>query len=512
MEFDYVVVGAGAAGCVVANRLSADPGRTVLLAEYGGRPVSPMISVPKGFYYILRGDRYLYRYPTRNGEAWLRGKVLGGSTAVNGMVWTRGAPADWNALAARSGPGWAWDDIRPACEAIEDALGICAPPGDCEITRAILGSARSVGWHVTDDFNSLDTERIGPTPSSIANGKRVTAYSAFIRSVKKRPNLTVATRTRAARLLFDGHRVTGVRVQAGKSGIDVAARREVVVCAGAIETPLLLERSGIGRPDVIRSLGVELRAESPNVGERLIEQRGLAMQVTLGNRSGISRRLDSLPKRGWEGLKYLVARSGPLASAGYDLVCQFKSSPEAPRPDVQGLFAPLALDTGSAEMKLARHSGILFMGYPIRPETPSSVHASGPAFEDFPVIDARFLESESDRNSIAPVLGIAREVLGRDPVAALVKSEEFPGSSVTTPEQVIRYSLETGRGIYHAVGSAAMGPDDADVTGPRLRVRGVGGLRIADASVLPAQVSGNTAAPAMAVGWRAADFIIEEAR
>ena len=203
-------------------------------------------------------------------------------------------------------------------------------------------------------------------------------------------------------------------------------------------------------------------------------------------------------------------RRGPLATGGYDLVCQFKSSPDLPRPDVQGLFAPMALDTGSEEMKLAKHPGILFMGYPIRPETRGSVHASGSRPGDPPVIDARFLETESDRNSAAPVLDTARAVLGQGPVAEYVAGEEFPGPSITTPEQAIRYSMETGTGIYHAVGSAAMGPDDADVTDSRLRVRGVDGLRIADASVLPVQVAGNTAAPAMAVGWRAADFILGE--
>ena len=518
MEFDYVVVGAGAAGCVVASRLSAAPGRTVLLAEYGGRPASPLISIPKGFYYTLRGDRYLYRYAVAPGngrpagEVWLRGRVLGGSMAVNGMMWVRGAPADWDGLAARGNPGWAWDDVRPAYEAVESALAVSVPPAVDEVSQAILGSARSYGWHLTGDFNSLDTERIGPTPSSIANGKRVTAYSAFIRSVKNRVNLAVTTRTRAVRLIVDGRRVTGITAVDHTGAIaHIKARREVIVCAGAIETPLLLERSGIGRPDIVRSLGARLVADSPHVGERLLEQRGLALQVTLKKPAGPSRRLDSLPKQGREALRYALTRRGPLATGGYDLVCQFKSAPDQPRPDVQGLFVPMALDTESAEMKVARHSGILFMGYPIRPETRGAVHASGPLPQDPPVIDARFLETESDRNSAASVLGTARAVLGQGPVAEYVADEEFPGPAVATPEQAVRYSLETGTGIYHAVGSAAMGGGDADVVDPRLRVRGVDGLRIADASVLPVQVSGNTAAPAMAVGWRAADFILGDA-
>jgi choline dehydrogenase len=519
-EFDYVVVGAGAAGCVVAGRLAADPRRTVLLVEYGGRDRNPMLRIPKGFYYTLRGQRYLYRYetapvgPNEQHETWLRGKVVGGSTAINGMMWTRGAPADWDGLQARGNKGWGWPDMLPAYRALEDhslgasqmrgaggPVGVTITQSNDELCTRILESARSYGWAHVDDVNSYDSERIGFTPSSIKNGRRVTAYSAMIRSGKK--NLVVSTRTRAECVLFDGRRATGVRVRYRNGGTaDITARRQVIVAAGAVETPLLLERSGIGRPDVLRALGITPRVESPNVGERLIEQRGVAMQVTL--KRGPARHLTR------EIIKYFLNGTGFLATAGYDLVCQFKSSPGLSRPDIQGLFVPLALDTSSTEMKLAKHPGILFMGYPIRPETFSSVHASGLSAADAPVIRPRFLETEADRAAIAPVLGIARGVLGQGPAAELIAAEEFPGPSVATAAETVRYSLDTGTGLYHAVGSAAMGPSSDDVVDDRLLVRGTDGLRIADASVLPVQVSGNTAAPAMAVGWRAADFAIEE--
>lgn len=500
MEFDYIVVGAGAAGCAVARRLSGDPRVAVLLVEYGGRDANPLLHIPKGFYYTLRGTRYLYRYETKNHEVWLRGRVLGGSTAVNGMMWLRGAPADWDGLAARGNPGWGWDDILPAYKAIEQHVGVTIAATNDPVTEAILASAKSHGWAHVADVNSADTERIGYTPSTVSGGRRVTAYRAMVRSVK---NVTVWTRTRAAAVLFDGRRATGVRVRQGTAARDVTARREVVICAGAIETPLLLERSGVGRPDVLRALGVPARAESPHVGERLIEQRGLALQVAL--KSGPARHVVR------ETIHYLLNGQGLLSTAGYDLVAQFASSPGLPRPDIQGLFVPMALDTSSKEMKLAEYPGILFMGYPIRPSTPSSVHASGPSPDDPPVIDAHFLEAESDRASAGPVLDIVRGVLGQGPVAGLIAAEKFPGPSVTGPDAAVRYSRQTGTGIYHAVGSAAMGPSGADVVDSRLRVRGVDGLRVADASVLPVQVSGNTAAPAMAVGWRAGEFILADA-
>jgi choline dehydrogenase-like flavoprotein len=542
VEFDYVVVGAGAAGCVLAARLATSSQRpSVLLLEYGGPARNPLLRVPKGFYYTLRGDRYLYRYvtsPVAPGgapEVWLRGRVLGGSAAVNGMMWMRGAPADWDGLAARGNPGWSWADVLPAYRAMEDhslgpgedrgtggPLGVSVTdPGD-EITAAIVASAVSYGWERVADANASDTERIGFTPSTIARGRRTTSYDAYVRPLLARQaaarrglgghrghgGLTVATRTRAARLLFDGRRVTGVSTVDGQgSASEVTARREVILCAGSVETPLLLERSGIGRPQLLRQHGIALVAESPNVGMRLIEQRGVALQVTLNGDGGAPSRLGTRTGQAAEALRWLATGAGPLATGGYDLVCQFRSAPAVPRPDVQGVIAAMALDTTSKDMKLARHGGILFMAYPIRPETTSSVHISGGAPGDTPVIGARFLETEADQAAVGPVLGIARAVLAEPPTAALIGAEEFPGPSVATGRDTVGYSLATGTGIYHAVGSAAMGPGDDDVVDARLRVRGVDGLRIADASVLPVQVSGNTAAPAMLVGYRAADLI-----
>lgn len=529
VDFDYIVVGAGTAGCVVAGRLAAAAQRpSVLLIEYGARALNPLLHVPKGFYYTLRGDRYLYRYvtnpvgPKNTSEVWLRGRVVGGSAAVNGMMWMRGAPADWDGLAARGNLGWSWADVLPAYRAIENhslgpnesrggggPLGISVTDTRDEITAAILAAAVGYGWRRVSDVNAQDTERIGFTPSTISHGRRTTSYDAFVRPVLGR--LAIATRTRAASLTFDGHRVTGVTTIDARGTVARArARREVIVCAGSVETPLLLERSGIGQPELLRKHGIEVRAESPNVGERVIEQRGVALQVTLSGGGGAAASLGTATGRAREALRWLATGRGLLATGGYDLVCQFKSGPAAARPDIQGLFVPMAVDTTSKHMKLAGHAGILFMGYPIRPETKSSVHLSGGALDDPPVIDARFLETEHDRNTAAPILEIARGVLARHPVAGRIAAEEFPGPSVATRRDTIEYSRNTGTGIYHAVGSAAMGPRDDDVVDAQLRVRGVTGLRIADASVLPVQVSGNTAAPATLVGYRAADLLLRD--
>jgi choline dehydrogenase-like flavoprotein len=528
-EFDYVVVGAGAAGCVVANRLSEDAANRVLLLEHGGADLDPRLYIPKGFVFTISNPRYTYRYPTLpvgpegSVETWIRGRVTGGSTALNGMMYSRGAAADYDALAARGLPGWGWPEMLGAFRAIEDhrlgesalrgsggPLVVSLPHGVDTISDALVAAGESLGWRHATDTNDGDDERIGRSPATIDRGVRVSAASAFLHPVRNRENLFYRDRTRVGQLVLDGSRVVGVQARTAGDGPRVyCAAREVVVCAGTVQTPLLLERSGIGRPEVLAAAGVDVAVESPNVGERVIEQRAVNMQVRLRIRGGHTERLNSLPKQLWEGLGYLLTRRGPNASGGYDLVCHFRSSPEADRPDVQGIWSPFALDRDHSGLKLAGHSGFHFTGYPLRPSTRGSVHLGGPAPEDPPVVNARYLETEEDRRVTATILERARRVVAASALASLA-TEEFPGPDVSSPAEVVRHALEAGGGIYHAVGSAAMGPHDTDVVDGSLRVRGTGGLRVVDASVFPEHPSGNTAAPTMALAWRASEVILAE--
>jgi choline dehydrogenase len=524
-NYDYVIVGAGGAGAVLAARLSEDPSTSVLLVERGGKGYNPLLYIPKGFFFTLQSDRLTTTYttepfPTGFAEPWQRGSVLGGSTAVNGMMYVRGQQADYDALVAAGNPDWGWDRVLPAFRAMEDhslggsavrgaggPVGITVPTeSDDETVQLFLESAQKAGWGFVEDLNAQDEEQVGFTPSTIRNGIRQSTANAFLWPARKRKNLTIATSTTVGRLRLDGNRVVGVTARHRGRLVEITARKEVIVSAGAIETTLLLERSGIGRGEVLRNAGVPLLVESPNLGERVIEQHGVGMQVRFKRPIGNTLALSSKAKQLAQGARYLLTRGGPVGTAGYDLMAQIKSSPEVDRPDIQVVGTPFGLDF-SEGLNPSTEPGMYLLGYQIRPNTRSSIHINDAEPDSAPTIRANYFEDEEDRRVTGAIVDRLRDVTAQEPLAGEIAFEEFPGAEVQTPEQAVRFAHSPGVTIYHAVGSAAMGPNDDDVVTSDLRVRGVEGLRVADVSVLPTQVSGNTAAPAMAIGWLAADLI-----
>ncbi len=507
---DYVIVGAGPAGCVLANRLSADPGVDVLLVEAGGPDTNPLIAMPRGFGELLGDPAVAWHYPTRpfgplqQVEYWVRGKTLGGSSAVNGMVYNRGQAADYEPLRPL---GWGWDEIGPAFEQIEDnGLRVSTAEASDPLLEDVITAGTELGWQRTRDFNATDDERIAYATATIHDGRRVTAADAFLHPVIDRPNLTVVLDTVVDQVLLEGGRAVGVR---GRGGFEAYAAREVILAAGSIATPGILERSGIGAADVLRSAGIDVVVDSPNVGGRMREHRAFMLQFRLAEDLGYNRPLSN----GAAAEQYEASRTGPLSVPSFDIVAFFKSRPELDRPDAQIQVAPFSmrpLEPGRP-VQLEREPGMLCVGFLLRPDSEGGVHITSPD-PDAPLdIDANYYATAHDREVAVGVFRGMRSLFATEPLASHIAHETIPGVAVQSDDDILDAGLTLGGCGYHAIGTCAMGPDDDDVLDPQLRVRGVEDLRVVDASVLPVMVSGNLNGPVSALAWRAADLIADGA-
>lgn len=530
-RFDYIIVGAGTAGCVLANRLSTDPDSRVLLIEAGDQDANPLIAMPRGFSELLGDATTAWHYPTRpfgpdqQVEHWVRGKTLGGSSAVNGMVYNRGQRADHDALAALGNPGWGWADMLPVFTAIEDhefgASETRGAGGPLHISTAdtgdplledVLTGGTELGWRRVRDINESDGERIGYTTATIRDGRRVSAANAFLHPVADRPNVTVALRTSIDRVVLDGDRAVGVRGRQDGRAVEHEAAREVILSSGALGTPKILQLSGIGDGEALRAVGVDAVVDSPNVGARMREHRVSTLQFRLTEDIGYNHLLSTREGQQRALAEYEATGGGPMAAPSFDLTGFVKTRPELDRPDAQLHIAPYSLlppQPGRA-IEVEREPGMLCVAYLLRPDSEGSVRITS-TDPDAPLdIDPRYFDTEHDRTTTADLIRTARRLFATDPLAARIERETTPGEEVRTNEELIDASTRTGGCGYHAVGTAAMGPNDDDVVDPRLRVRGVPNLRVVDASVLPIMVSGNPNGPVTALAWRAADFILEE--
>lgn len=530
-DFDYIIVGAGAAGCVAAYRLSADPGCRVLLIEAGGPDRHPFIHMPKGIAKVMADARFIWPFmtrpqPTSNDapEYWTRGRVLGGSSAVNGMMYVRGQDADFEALADVAGRDWDWPHIGAAYGALErhpfgpsdtrgdsGPLRLSLPEQRLPLIDAAIDAGAALGLKKLEDVNApADIERVGYAPRTIWRGRRQSASVAFVEPVRQRVNLSVVTGVRIDRLEYEGDRISGVCGDRDGSPVQFRAGREVLLCAGALATPAILQRSGIGPAQVLRDAGIELRVENDGIGTNLREHRGVVMQWRTPEPASQNRQF-----RGWRmmanGARYFLTHSGPMAGGAYEAGAWFKSDPSQPRPDGQLLFAPFTFDYSSPTFGVEKHGGLNICAYPLRPASTGSVFVTSADPAQLPTIVPNYSALESDRGAMRAAMRYARKLVAQAPLASYAIEETRPGAQFRSDDELDAAHRQFGYGNYHASGSCRMGLDSSSAVDERLRVRGTRGLRVLDTSIFPFMLAGNTNAPAMALAWRACDLILADA-
>lgn len=526
-SFDYVIVGGGAAGCILANRLTADGRSRVLLLEAGGEPTSRWIFIPAAFSKLLtdRRHNWLFRTEpeanTHHREISVpRGRGLGGSTLINGMIYVRGQREDYDGWEVAGARGWGFHDVEPYFRKLENYA-----PGGAErgkdgplyleqvrerfpISDSFLAAALQDGQRRNDDYNASEQEGFGYYQANQRHGRRWSAYDAYLAPARRRANLVVATDAHAERLLFEGARCTGVSYLQGGRSVRVRARLEVILAAGAFQSPQLLELSGIGRPDVLERLGIPVRHALPGVGENYIDHFATRMNWRVRN----TVTLNEL-SRGWRlvaaAAQYYGSRRGIL-TLGTGLVHGFiKTRPDLQRPDAQYFFVHASY-ANAAERILDRAPGMTIGVTQLRPESVGSVHAGSADPLAAPVIRPNFLDAPVDRECLVEAMKIARRIVGRPALQHYISHEMSPGDSVRDDADWLDFARRNGQTIYHPIGTCRMGEDPNAVVDSRLRVRGVPGLRIIDASVMPSMVSGNIQAAVMMVAEKGADLVRED--
>ena len=537
-EYDYIIVGAGTAGCVLANRLSASGRYRVLLLEAGGSDWHPLLKIPIGYGRTFNDARFNWMYeaqpdPTlENRTQFLpRGKVLGGSSSINAMVYVRGQPGDFDDWAAAGNPGWAWQDVLPYFRKLEDHdfgasefHGAGGPVHVSDVSAGVhplcetfLATAEALGFPRTRDFNGAQTEGAGLWQINTKDGVRVSSSTAYLRPAAARACLEVKLRAQALRIQFAGPQASGIEYLQAGARLTARARREVIVSAGSLNSPQLLELSGIGDPAILQPLGLPVTARLPAVGNGLQDH----LAVSYFYRSRVPTLNEQLAPRLGKlvaGVRYLLTRGGPLAMSVNQAGAFVRTRSELTRPNLHIYFNPASYNTttlGSRRrlMNPDPFPGFLMSFNTCRPVSRGSVHVRSPDPLAAPAVTANALSAPEDIRDVYEGARLLRRLTATQPLASAMAEELQPGAAVQSEEALLEDFRRRAGTVFHASCTCAMGPDrERSVVNARLRVHGVGGLRVVDASVFPNVTSGNTNTPTYMVAEKAADLILEDAR
>ena len=530
-EFDYVIVGAGSSGCVLANRLSADTGRSVALVEAGPRDKSFWIHLPIGYGRTMWDPAVNWKFhtepePNMAGRRiyWPRGRVLGGSSSINGLIVIRGQPQDYDRWANSGARGWSWNEVLPYFVKLENnadfagdqlhgtngPLPITSIRRRDELIEAFIGAAQENGVPRTDDFNGRSQEGAGYFQLTTRNGWRVSAADAYLLPAQKRANLTILTDSQVARILFEDRRAAGVVCRRDGETLKIKARRGIILSAGAIQSPHLLMLSGIGPAAHLQEHGVPPLIDRPAVGQNLQDHLQFRLIYRCAKAITTNDALRSLWGRARLGLEWLLFRSGPLAVGINQCGLFGRLMPNAKTPDIQFHVATLSADMAGG--KVHDFSGFTMSVCQLRPESRGHIAlASGDPLV-LPRVHANYLATATDRDYAVQSVRFARKLAATEPLKALVDAEIMPGANVQTDAEILDFARHNGATIFHPAGTCRMGSDDAAVVDARLRVRGIDRLWVVDCSVMPTLVSGNTNVPAMMIAEKAADMIMEDER
>ena len=530
-DADYVIVGAGSAGCVIANRLSADPGTRVVLLEAGPADRNPWIHIPVGYFKTMHNPTVDWCYRTEpdpglNGRSidWPRGKVLGGSSSLNGLLYVRGQPEDYDRWAQMGNAGWSWDDVLPLFKRAEnnergadDFHGDEGPlaVSNMRIQRPIcdawVAAAQSAGYPFNPDYNGADQEGVGYFQLTTRNGRRCSAAVAYLNPIKSRPNLQIVTNALAARVVLDGKRATGVTYR-DKSGTEftINATREVILSGGALNSPQLLMLSGIGEAAQLKDNGIDPVVDLPGVGKNL-QDHLQARLVYKCNEPTLNDEVRSLVNQARIALKYALFRAGPMTMAASLATGFFKTREDVGSPDIQFHVQPWSADSPGEGVH--PFSAFTMSVCQLRPESRGEIRLQGNDPTIYPKIHPKYLSTETDCRTIVEGVKIARRIARHAPLSTKISEEFRPAADLEMEdyEGTLDWARNNSVSIYHPTGTCKMGQGADAVVDEKLRVHGIGGLRVADCSIMPEIVSGNTNAPAIMIGEKASDLVLAEA-